>query len=1269
MASAAELVVLLTAKDMASKTLAGFGQQLGGMGGLAKVATAGLATVAAAGVGLATGLVQSVGAAMDFEAAMSAVQAVAGGTDADLKALSDTAIQLGQDTTLSGIGATEAAQAMRELAAAGLSVDDIVGGAALGALRLASAGGIDVARAAEIAAMALANFGLAGSDAAMVADLFASAANSSAISVDDIAEAMKYVGPIASSMGLSIKEVTATIAALGNQGIKGSAAGTALRSMLVNLASPSKQAAKLIKELGLEFFDANGQMKNLAGISEELKAGMAGLTDQQRAHALSTIFGNEAMTAATVLYGEGAAGINKWLSEIQNGATAAQVGAMRNDNLKGSIEALKSSFETAQIVLGTAFLPALKQLADLATGAVNASIPLIKAWGPQLAAALSAGLGALPGLVERAATAVGSLVTAFRALASGDINGMFGPILAAIEAAFGPAAMARAAGGVSLFLTALEQLRGVVNLAREAFAQLPTPVQQLIAGFLALGPAVRVAAVVVPLLLGALTGLGPIVGFLTSTIPVLGAVIAALGAPLTLTIAAVAALALAWTQNWFGIRDATMPIVTQLVGFVTGTLIPGLQQLGAFVTGTLVPQFMAGWAQIQAAVQAALAVIVPAMVQIGDATIAAFNAALPGIMAFIAGVQQLGAAVLPVLSSVASAVMSSLGPAMAALEAWAREVIPQFAAAWSNVASIVGPLIGALASQIGAALSAIAGFITAHSAQIQVILGGAWQAMSSMIGAVLTVITGLISSALLAISGDWRGAWDRLVQTVTTARGQVEAAIAGMTQAIIGMLVLGLQTMVSAAQSAWTALVAATQSAMAQMAAAVQNGVGQIPGILYGIMGAAAAAAAAIGAAIIDGIAGALSAGAGRLASIAASVVNSALDAAKGALGIKSPSKEFAEVGRDIVAGLVKGMDEKQQDAAKKAADVVSAVMKAVADTLGAMKALANFDFAVDSPTGEAMGWFRLMLEALVATMAEAARWFDTAALEQVNTLSETMGKVGGGVKGILDGLAALAAHDFATQSASGETLGWFAHMMTSLVQTLAEVARQVGGEGLAAAKQVGESAGQIGGAVKSTLEGFKALAEYDFTKGSPTGEAMGWFRHLMESIVLNFAQAATLVGGEGMTKAREFAQAVSDVVTAAKNALELFAKLKEFEGIPAKALEDMHTALEGALDFATKLFQRAEAIKAEAAAFANSMKEAARLFTEGMSLGNGMGGMTVPSAPLGVGGGNGGGGGTPGGLGGAPVYTMNFNGDIYDGARFEDRVVDAIQVADRRGR
>ena len=93
MATAAELAILLTVKDMASKQLQGFGKELGGMGAAGKVAAVGLAGIAAAGLGLVAGIGKAVGTAMDFESAMSAVAAVAGGTDADLKRLSDTALQ------------------------------------------------------------------------------------------------------------------------------------------------------------------------------------------------------------------------------------------------------------------------------------------------------------------------------------------------------------------------------------------------------------------------------------------------------------------------------------------------------------------------------------------------------------------------------------------------------------------------------------------------------------------------------------------------------------------------------------------------------------------------------------------------------------------------------------------------------------------------------------------------------------------------------------------------------------------------------------------------------------------------------------------------------------------------------------------------------------------------------------------------------------------------------------------------------------------------
>lgn len=1394
MASAAELVVVLSAKDQASKVLSGFGQQLGGMSGLAKVATAGLATVAAAGLGLATGLVSSIGAAMDFEAAMSGVAAVAGASDKELQTLSDTALQLGQDTSLSGIGATEAATAMRELAAAGMSVQDIVGGGALGALRLASAGGIDVGRAAEIAAMALANFGLAGADAARVADLFAAASNESAISVDDIAESMKYVGPIANSMGLSIEEVTATIAALGNQGIKGSAAGTALRSMLVNLSSPSKEASKVINELGLEFFDTNGQMKSLADVSGELRGKMEGLTDQQRAHALSTLFGNEALTAATVLYGEGAAGINKWLNEIENGATAAEVGAMRNNNLKGSIEALKGSFETAQIALGMAFLPALKQLVDLATQATNASIPLLQAWGPRFAGAISAGLGALPALVDRASAAIGGLVTAFKSLASGDINGMFGPILAAIEAAFGPDAMARVAGGVNIFLTALQQVRDMVNMARDAFNQLPVPIQQLIAGFLALGPAVRIVGVALPLLVGALTGLGPIVSALATSLPVLGTIIAALGAPITALIVVVGALAVAWATNWLGIRDATMPVITEIVAFITGTLLPGLMQLGTFLSANVVPAFMAGWAQIQAAVttaiaaimpvvqqfadwftnsllpavQQATATVIPAVTQMGAAVVSAFRAALPGIQSFIAGMQSLGAAVLPILASVASTIMGTLGPAVLAIAAWANEVIPQFAAAWTNVMSIVGPIVGQLASMIGTALSTIAGFITAHSAEIQGILSAAWLSMSSMIGAVLTVITGLISSALLAISGDWEGAWNRLVQTVTTAGQQFTTSIQAAMTAIVGYMALGMSGILSAMQAAWAGIVSAAQSAGQQMVTTAQSTASQLPGAFLSIVGAMAAAGAAAGAAAIDGITGALSAGLGRVRDIASQIASTVAGALADALRIHSPSKVTAEIGREVVNGLVAGMDDKEQDAAKKAADVASAIAKAVTDTLGAMKVLADFDFAADSPTGEDMGWFRHLTESLLATLSEAAAAFEAEAMEHATKFADTVSKVGSAVKSAVDGLLALGQADWATSSPDGNAMAWFTHLMASLVQNFASAAKEFEEGALESAGKFAEAAGKVAGVIGPAVAGFKDLATLaapsetaidqlmagiryivrkfaemaamldtegakhlaDFSTaagnalaaaktgtelfkafdklGIPSAKAIDELMEAIKYVVRRFGEMAKEVSEEGLTQLKAFASAAGESLKAAKEGtdlfkameklavpsaeaidfllgtieyiinrireiarsigvdglaeaqsfaagsfnvistlatgLKLFEELAKFNDIPKEKLREMWKALEGALEAMGDLVSRSDALKNSAYDYLANMEEAARIVAQAQSIGNGMGSIPVPSAPMGVGGNSGGGGGgNPGGIGGKPVYvTVN---------------------------
>jgi TP901 family phage tail tape measure protein len=1396
---------------------------------LGAVGAAAFAGMAVAAVGLGAGLVSSIRGAMGFEAAIDNVGALANASEGEIAALSEAAIKLGQDTRLSGIGATDAAAAMAELAAAGFTVAEMTGGVTEGVLLLASATGTDVARAAEIAGDSFNVFrkamGLTAQDMPMIANLFTGAANVSSIGLEDIGAAMNNIGPIAAAMGLSIQETTAAIAALGNQGIKGGEAGTALRGILASLADPSKESAKLIKELGLNFRDSNGQMKDFGGIAEELRDKLGGLTNAQREQVLAQLFGREGLAAINALYGEGAEGIAKYMESINAQGNAAAIGAKRNDNLKGAIEALGSSWETAQIALGTAFLPALKELVDLTARAVSGSIPMIQAYGPQLAAALSAGLGAVPGLVARARDAIVGLVGAVRALAAGDINGMFGPILAAIEAAFGPAAMARAAGGVNTFLLVLDQLRGILAQARDLFAQLPQPVQGLIAGFLALGPAVRVVGIALPLLVGALTGLGPIVGFLTSTIPVLGTVIAALGWPITLLVAAVAALGVAWATNFMGIRDQTMPIIAQIGALITGVLLPALAQIGTYLLTVVWPQVQAAWAQIQSAVAAALAVIVPALTQMGDATIAAFNAALPGIMAFIAGMQQLGAAVLPIVQALAAQIVSSLGPAMESLRAWAAEVIPQFADAWSNVASIVGPIVSALASTIGAALSAIAGFVQAHGAQIQAILQGAWQAMSSMIGAVLTVITGLISSALLLIAGDWRGAWDRMVQTVTTASGQMQSAISGLMSAAINLLAIGFQTMVAAAQSAWAALVAGAQSAMAQMVSAVASGVGQLPGVVMGVAGALFGAGAALINSLIAGIQSRI----GAAIQIVRDGIQQIADLMPGSepKDPTSPLRGLDERGAAIFGNLADGIRSGSPEAVKAAADAASAVAKAITDTLVAMRALAEFDFEAHSPTADAMGWFRHLTESLIATMQEAASAFEDKALEHVGKFADAAGKVGGSVKNALEGLTALATASWADISPTGSAMAWFTHLVASLVQNFATAAQQFETGALEAGGKFAEAAGKVVGVIGPAIDGFAKLATFaapsetaisqlvegirsivrkfaematmmdsegtkatgEFAEaagkalgaantgvqlfaamagdkdkagnnvpvGIPSATAIDQLMEGIKYVVRKFAEMATMIEKEGLAQLQAFASAAGQSLTAVKTgtdlfkqmeklavpseeainyllgtigsiitkirliangigteglreaqafgagafnvistlaaSLKLFEEISKFKDIPGKELEDMHTALEDALDWAHKLFLRAEAIKAEAAAYANSMKEAARLFTEGQSIANGMG--AVPVAPTG--------GGwemipmpalASGGIvtkptvaligergpeavvplsryqrGGGAGVSINFYGDVLTSADFDRRIQQAKDTLSRQGR
>ncbi|MEI2356054.1 phage tail tape measure protein [Mesobacillus zeae] len=326
------------------------------------------------GVAVATGFAASVGVAANFEQKMKDIQSVSGATGMEMEQLGDLAKEMGAKTAFS---AGEAAAGIEELIKAGLTVEQVIGGGLEGALNLATAGGLQLAEAAEIASTALNSFKDDNLTVADAANVLAGAANASATDVREMKYGLSQVSAVAAGAGLSFQDTSTALATFAMNGLKGSDAGTSLKTMLQNLQPRTKEQIALFKELGLmtrdgqnAFYDLNGEIKGMDDIAGVLQTALKGMTDQQRAFALETIFGSDAVRAGNILYKEGAQGINE-MWDAMSKVTAAEVAATKLDTLKGAFDELMGSLETVGIQVGEEFLPALTQVTRIATDVIR----------------------------------------------------------------------------------------------------------------------------------------------------------------------------------------------------------------------------------------------------------------------------------------------------------------------------------------------------------------------------------------------------------------------------------------------------------------------------------------------------------------------------------------------------------------------------------------------------------------------------------------------------------------------------------------------------------------------------------------------------------------------------------------------------------------------------------------------------------------------------------------------------------------------------------
>lgn len=407
----------------------------------------------ALGVGLLAAGGTAVKFAMDFEKSMSAVSAATHASERDMGRLKDAAIEAGKDTQYS---ATEAANAITELSKAGVSTADVLGGGLTGALNLAAAGQLDVAEAAETAASAMVQFGLDGKDVPHIADLLAAAAGKAQGSVHDMGFALNQSGLVASQFGLSIEDTTGVLAQFANAGLIGSDAGTSFKTMLLALANPAGETKDRMKDLGISFYDANGAFIGLSGVAQELQLRLGHLTEEQRNATLGQIFGSDAIRAATILYRDGAAGVDEWRRNVNDAGYAAETAAKLTDNLAGDVERLKGELETLAIQSG---------------GGANSGLRVVA----QSAEALVAQFGRLDPAVSGTVTVLAILGGALTLGAAGWVKMRRSNALALEELrATGPAGTRAAAG--------LQRVSTYAGRAAGAFAAL-TVIDTVIAQF------------------------------------------------------------------------------------------------------------------------------------------------------------------------------------------------------------------------------------------------------------------------------------------------------------------------------------------------------------------------------------------------------------------------------------------------------------------------------------------------------------------------------------------------------------------------------------------------------------------------------------------------------------------------------------------------------------------------------------------------------------------------------------------------------------------
>lgn len=703
-------------------------------------------TISSAGSALTKGVTMPVAAvgtaaiktAADYESAMSNVQAITGATGEDFKKLTQLGKDLGSSTAWS---AQECAQAMQYTGMAGWTAADNVAGLK-GILDLASASGTDLAATSDIMTDTISAFGYAASDSALFADTMTKACTSANVSVETLGESYKYCGAICGTMGYSIDEITTSLAVMGNQGIKGSQAGTTLKNAIANMAAPTKNMKAAMDDLGISITNQDGSMKSWGDVIKNLQSSFQGLTQDQQAAYAKQLFGKESMAGMLAIINTSTSDYNALAESIKSSGGAAEEAAQTQlNNLNGQLTLLKSALEGAAITIGDKLLPYIKsavgwvqKATDWFNGLSDAQVSMIMKFAG-IAAAIGPVLlifGKLVSTIGKVYSTVG-MVTGAVAKAGGVMALITSPAGIVI------AVLAAVAAAAFLIIKNWDKIKPVVMKVKDAFISVMPAIKQTISNAI---------AAIMPIIQ---TLISTFKAVLPKAINTAKQVIAAITPVIKTVVNTIATIVPIIARTFVGVAQKLTPVV-RTIGNIIKAAIPIVGKLfaAAFTfVGNTITKVMPYINRIAKTIGSVLVFAVKKVSPVIQKMASTFSTVFNSVFKIVSKIVNKLRPVFNAIGTIVKAVMNVVGKVIGTTFRTVANVV-------ESAAGSIKQVISGITKVFSGILDFISGVFTGNWKKawggIKEIFGGAFEALGGLCKVPINAVIGLINSAIEGIN-------------------------------------------------------------------------------------------------------------------------------------------------------------------------------------------------------------------------------------------------------------------------------------------------------------------------------------------------------------------------------------------------------------------------------------------------------------------------------------------------------------------------------------